>query len=71
MRTVEQPSPRPHAARNSDAEILEWLRKHDFTKPEWERMIEAAKAGEGGSGQPQLLELAERGLLAAQDADPG
>lgn len=33
----------------SDAEILEWLRKHDFTKPEGEKMIEAAKAEEGGA----------------------
>jgi hypothetical protein len=34
---------------SSDEEVLSWLRSHDFTKREGERIIETAKAEEGGA----------------------
>jgi hypothetical protein len=34
---------------SSDEEVLTWLRTHDFTKREGERIIETAKAEEGGA----------------------
>jgi hypothetical protein len=48
----------------SDEEVLGWLRSHDFTKREGERVIELAKSEEGGART--LWQLVQGGTALAR-----
>ncbi len=48
----------------SDEEVLGWLRSHDFTKREGERVIDLAKSEEGGART--LWQLVQGGTALAR-----